>query len=61
VKCDLIITLDVTLHGGMVEAFVRGIDFLLLFLPLDSPQVLDISSRDLVHATIVPVSSFFTM
>jgi hypothetical protein len=42
VKCDLIITLDVTLHGGMVEAFGRGIDFLLLFLPLDNPQVLDI-------------------
>jgi hypothetical protein len=41
VKCGLIITLDVTLHGGMVEAFDKGIDFLLLFLPLDNPQVLD--------------------
>jgi hypothetical protein len=41
VKCGLIITLDVTLHGGMVEAFGRGIDFLLLFLPLDNPQILD--------------------
>jgi hypothetical protein len=42
VKCGLIITLDVTLHEGMVEAFGRGIDFLLLFLPLDIPQVLEI-------------------
>jgi hypothetical protein len=42
VKCGLIITLDVTLYGGMVEAFCRGIDFLLLFLPLDIPHVLDI-------------------
>jgi hypothetical protein len=31
VKCGLIITL----YGGMVEAFGRGIDFLLLFLSLD--------------------------
>jgi hypothetical protein len=38
----LIITLDVTLHGGMVEAFGRGIDFLILFLPLGNPQILDI-------------------
>jgi hypothetical protein len=60
VKCGLIITLDVTLYGGMVEAFGRGIDFLLSFLPLDDPQVLDFS-RDFVHATVVPVSSFFTM
>jgi hypothetical protein len=45
----------------MVEAFGRGIDFLLLFLPLDNPQVLDFSSRDFVHATVVPVSSFFTV
>jgi hypothetical protein len=43
VKCGLVITLDVTLYGGTVEAFGRGIDFLLLFLPLDIPQVLDIS------------------
>jgi hypothetical protein len=42
VKCGLIITLDVTLYGGMVEAFSRGVDFLILFLPLDIPQVLDI-------------------
>jgi hypothetical protein len=58
VKCGLIITLDVTLYGGMFEAFGRGIDFLLLFLPLNIPQVLDIFSRDFVHATVVPVSSF---
>jgi hypothetical protein len=32
-----------------------------LFPPLDIPQVLDFSSRDLVHATVIPVSSFFTM
>jgi hypothetical protein len=38
----MIITLDVTFYGGMVEAFGRGIDFLLLFLPLGNPQVLDI-------------------
>jgi hypothetical protein len=31
--------LDVTLDGGMVEAFGIGID---LFLPLDIPHVLDI-------------------
>jgi hypothetical protein len=61
VKCDLIISLDVTFYGGMVEAFGKGIDFLLLFLPLGNPQVLTFSSRDLVHATVVPVSSFFTM
>jgi hypothetical protein len=41
-KCDLIITLDVTFYGGMVEAFGRGIDFLLLLPPLGNPQVLDI-------------------
>jgi hypothetical protein len=46
VKCGLIITLDVTLHGGMVEAFGRGIDFLLLFLPLVIPQVLDIFFKE---------------
>jgi hypothetical protein len=42
VKCGLIITLDVTLYGGTVEAFSRGIDFLLLFHPLGNPQVLNI-------------------
>jgi hypothetical protein len=42
VKCDLIITLDVTFYGGVVEAFGRGIDSLLLFPPLDNPQVLNI-------------------
>jgi hypothetical protein len=41
-KCDLIITLDVTFHGGMVEAFGRGVDFLLLFPPFVNPQVFDI-------------------
>jgi hypothetical protein len=60
-KCGLIITLDVTLCGGMVEAFDRGIYFLLLFLPLDNPKSLTFSSRDFEHASVVPVSSFFTM
>ena len=46
-KCDLIITLDVTFYGGMVEAFGRGIDFLLLFAPLGNPQVLDIFEREM--------------
>ena len=41
-KCDLIITLDVTFYGGMVEAFGRGVDFLLLLPLLGNPQVLDI-------------------
>jgi hypothetical protein len=56
----LIITLDVTFYGGMVEAFGRGIDFLLLFPPLGNPQVLDIFFKGL-QATVVPFSSFFTM
>jgi hypothetical protein len=60
-KCDLIITLDVTFNGGMVEASGRGIDFLLLLPPLGNPQVLDIFFKGLMHATVVPVSSFFTM
>jgi hypothetical protein len=42
VKCGLIITLDVTFYGGVVEAFGGGVDFCLLFLPLGNPQVLDI-------------------
>jgi hypothetical protein len=42
VKCGLIITLDVTLYGGTVEAFGTSIDFFILFPPLGNPQVLDI-------------------
>jgi hypothetical protein len=40
-KCGLIITSDVTLYGGMVEAYGRGFDFLLLFLPLAFSHGLD--------------------
>jgi hypothetical protein len=46
----------------MVEAFGRGIDFLLLFRPIDNPQALDIFFKGFcVHATVITVSSFFTM
>ena len=42
VKCGLIITLDVTFCGGVVEAFGGGVEFYLLFPPYGNPQILDI-------------------